>query len=500
MHSSFIPRALSFALPALFLTATAFGTTPTIVVTSPVNGSQITSPVNYVASASSADCANGISAMRIYSAPYVSAYTVAGGQMNTYINLTPGTYNTVVVAWDNCGGVATANVTITTTAEQQPGGFVYTVNNDYFSGDTANFVQGFSIVAGNGALAAILQGPVKANVAPQSVASDKGGYRLYVGDYVSGDVFAYFIDRSNGSLTPVPGDPFPVDRSVTAVAVHPSGKLIFAARDEQHPGDGVAVFQLQSNGSLTPAPGSPYTTQIGPQALVVDPSGKYLYVAEQSGYLQSYIDAFAIDETTGALTALPGSPFQIPIPSNCAAGAASPFDILDVAGNYLYTPDAWMDSISGFAIAGSNGTLTDIAGSPWPDENGCNVPPQCDTSCYDNPISLAMDGTGKFLYGLNSAPDVDDIAIYSIGANGVLTFVKYTGAQVGCFGPIRADSTGSYLYTSSCGVGVPNGYIGLVGFSINHTTGDLTELPTSPYTYLNQSTRAPVLQSLTVTP
>lgn len=497
MNSSFIPRALWFALVALCISATAFATTPTVIVTTPVNNSQTTSPVNYVASASSPGCANGISAMRVYSAPGVSAYTVAGGKLNTYINLLPGTYNTVVVAWDNCGGVATADVTITTTAERQPGGFLYTVNNDYFSGNTANFVQGFSIVSGNGALAPILQGPVKANVAPQSVASDKGGYRLYVGDYDSGDIFAYFIDRSNGSLTPVPGDPFPVDRTVSAVAVHPSGKLIFAAREELHPGDGVAVFQLQSDGSLLPAAGSPYATQIGPQALVVDPSGKYLYVAEQTGPQESYIEAFSINGTSGALTPLPGSPFHISIPNNCAAGAASPFDIIDSAGKYLYTADAWMDSVSGLAIGGTTGTLTEIAGSPWPDNGGCDVPPTCET-CAANPISLAVDGTGKFLYGVNQ--EVRDISIYSIGSNGALTYLKDTGTNVGCFGPIRADSTGNYLYASSCGTSVPYGYIGLVGFSINHTTGDLTELPTSPYTYLNQSTHAPVLQSFTVTP
>jgi len=160
----------------------------------------------------------------------------------------------------------------------------------------------------------------------------------------------------------VPGAPFPVDHSVTAVAVHPSGTLIFATRDEQHTGDGVAVFQLQSNGSLSPAPGSPYDTQIGPQALVVDPSGKYIYVADST----SYIDAFSIDETTGALTPLPGSPFPIPVPGNCAYGTSFPLDIIDPAGRYLYTADAWMDSISGFAVAGTNGTLTDVAALPGP--------------------------------------------------------------------------------------------------------------------------------------
>jgi hypothetical protein len=442
--------------------------------------------------------------MRVYPAYHDSAYTVAGGQLNTYINLTPGTYNTVVVAWDNCGGVGKADVTITITAESEPGGFVYTVNNDYFSGDTANFVQGFTIVAGNGALAPILQGSVNANVGPQSVASDHGGYRLYVGDYVSGDVFAYFINRSNGYLTPVPGAPFPVDRSVTAVAVHPSGKLIFAARDEQAAGDGVAVFQLQSNGSLVQAAGSPYATQIGPQALVVDPSGKYLYVADFGEYINSvnrdFIDAFEIDESSGALNPVAGSPFPIPVASNCTYGVANATDIIDLAGEYVYTADSWMDSISGFAVGGSPGTLTDMAGSPWADEGGCVVPPDC-TSCALNPSSLAVDGTGRFLYGLNSASGVWNIAVYSIGADGALTYVKYAGnLEAGCVGgPIRVDSTGNYLYSPAC-AGVPDGYIGLAGFSINHTTGDLTELPTSPYTYLNQSTRAPVLQNFAVTP
>jgi Lactonase, 7-bladed beta-propeller len=498
MISRCIPRTLSLVLSALVLTMTAFATTPTIVITSPANNAKTTSPVNYVANASSPDCAQGISAMRVYSAPSVSAYTVAGGQLNTYINLTPGTYKTVLVAWDNCGGVATADVTVTTTSQLQPGGFVYTANTDYWSGNSANFVQGFSIVAGNGALAPILQGSVQANVAPVSVASDKGGYRLYVGDQVSGDVFPYFINRDNGYLTPVPGAPFPVDRSVTAVAVHPSGKWIFATRDEQAAGDGVAVFELQSNGSLASATGSPHATENGPQALVVDPGGNYLYVADQNGYGNSYINAFEINQATGALTPVSGSPFALMNPA-CGTGGIDPTDIIDAAGKSIYLADRGADSTSGFGI-GANGTLTQITGSPWADYGSCPIPPYCD-NCVGNPLSLAVDGTGKFIYGVNTGSDVDDIAIYSIGTNGSLSFIKYAGnLEAGCGdGSIRTDSTGSYLYTSACD-GVPNGYMGLAGFSINHTTGDLTLLPTSPYTYLNQSTHTSVLQSFTVTP
>jgi 6-phosphogluconolactonase (cycloisomerase 2 family) len=499
MPSRFAPRVFSFVLSALFFTTAAFATTPTITVTSPANNSKTTSPVNYAATATSSGCAQGISAIRVYSAPSVSAYTIAGGSLNAYINLPPATYNTVVQAWDNCGGVAKVYITITTTSQAQPGGFVYTVNSNYFNtngGAPVNTVQGFSIVAGNGALAPILQGPVNANEDPLAVTSDKGGYRLYVGDYVSGDVFPYFINRSNGYLTPVPGAPFAVDRSVTAVAVHPSGTLIFSTRDEEASGDGVAVFQLQSNGSLAQAPGSPYDTQIGPQAMVVDPSGKYLYVADGN----SYIDAFSINETAATLTPLPGSPFTIPVPSNCSSDgrAAYPRDIIDPVGKYIYTADSSMDSISGFTVSSANGTLTDVAGSPWADNGGCDVPVSCD-SCSNNPSSLAIDGSGKFLYAVNA--ELLDISIYSISPVGTLTYIKDIGNPpgVGCNGVIRADSTGNYLYTDSCGVGAPIGFRGLVGFSINHSTGDLTELPTSPYTYPVQGENT-AMQDLTVTP
>ncbi len=68
--------------------------------------------VHYVASAASAQCAKGIAAMRIYTAPGVSAYTGNSNQLNTYITLSPGTYNTVVQAWDNCGGVGKTPITI----------------------------------------------------------------------------------------------------------------------------------------------------------------------------------------------------------------------------------------------------------------------------------------------------------------------------------------------------------------------------------------------------
>jgi hypothetical protein len=64
-----------------------------------------------VASATTS-CAAGVSAIGIYSAPGDLAYTTPGNHLNTELFFNPGTYNTVVQEWDNCGGSSTTPVTI----------------------------------------------------------------------------------------------------------------------------------------------------------------------------------------------------------------------------------------------------------------------------------------------------------------------------------------------------------------------------------------------------
>jgi 6-phosphogluconolactonase (cycloisomerase 2 family) len=499
----FFSQVLTVVLLALSLSYFAHASNPVVVVASPINGASVTGPINYVASAVSPDCADGILAIRIYSAPYVEAYTAGGPKLDTYINLQPGTYNTVVQAWDNCGNIGKTSVNITVTGEAQPAGFLFALNYDQ-SNLSAAYIQGFTIVPGNGSLALTGQGPVLANEEPVAIASDKGGYRLYAADYISGDVFAYFIDRSNGYLQTVPGSPFAAHRSVVGVAVHPSGLLIFAALSEYAAGDGVAVFQLQSDGSLKLAPGSPYATEPGPQAFAQDPDGKYLYVASSTA---GYIDAFAVDTVSAALTPLPGSPYKLPDvpcdPPNVVF-TAYPVSLIDLAGNYLYAADGTGGQIDGSTVASSAGTLTTLSGSPWKD-GGCEGGSGIDyPQAWMNPRSLAVDGTGKFMYALNNF--TNNIAIYSIASDGALTFLKFTPtADNACYGAARTDSTGDYLYAGSCITGplIPDPYNALVGFKINHTTGDLTLLPTSPYTYpeMNRPQGGrPQVQDIAVTP
>lgn len=77
--------------------------------------------------------------MGIYTAPYQLAYVVSGASLDTYLTLSPGTYNTTVEEWDNCGGAGTTPVTVTVNSGSS-GVFVTSPTNNSQVGSSVNFV------------------------------------------------------------------------------------------------------------------------------------------------------------------------------------------------------------------------------------------------------------------------------------------------------------------------------------------------------------------------
>jgi len=83
-----------------------------VTVTSPANNAQVTSPVNYVASASTSTCSKGVASTGIY-VDNVLTYVAQGASLNTQLSLSEGSHDTVVEEWDHCGGAAYTTVNIT---------------------------------------------------------------------------------------------------------------------------------------------------------------------------------------------------------------------------------------------------------------------------------------------------------------------------------------------------------------------------------------------------
>jgi 6-phosphogluconolactonase len=477
-------------LSLLGLNANADAAGPVVSVSSPTSGSSNSSPVHYVASATSPQCPQGIAAMRIYLAPQVSAFTVRSNTLDTSLPLSPGNYQTVVQAWDNCGGVGKTSISLTVTAKAlRPPRFLYATGD---SGGNQP-ISGYVVNPLTGALTSTNQGPIAGVTSALALASDRGGYRLYVGtsffdtktnldhEFVSG----YFIDRRNGHLNPVPGKRGSLGVIGGDIAVHPSGKLVFAGTNDFGGAGqpGILAFGVNSDGSLTQSSSSALPGDNAPITIAVDPTGRYLYVSQIIGVTASIV-AFDINRISGDLTPLPGSPFPLSTPG-CTDVLVT--QITDPTGRFLYDADAFdFLAISAFAISSTTGTLKEIPGSPFPDpsRNGCD---------FTRELSgLTTEPTGRFLYvgfiDNNFYPTHNTIQMFAINAgNGALTHVKDTAINYGGYngGVLAADPSGKYLYTSSDG--------GVIGFSINSSTGYLSLLPGSPFSPL------PV-QGLIVTP
>jgi 6-phosphogluconolactonase (cycloisomerase 2 family) len=221
-------------------------------------------------------------------------------------------------------------------------------------------IQEISINANSGALT--LGTPVTVNADIRTGIFDPAGNFLYVNDLSGGRIFIYDVDQTDGSLTPAASSPFtlPSSEQPTYIAIGGSGTTLFLYADlysSLHSGNGIAAFSINSStGALTVVPGSPFqSTSNAPDYICVDPSGKFLYGTDS---LNGLIDGFVINPTTGVLNSVPGSPFSTATTSDTIA--------IDPTGKFLYVTNYANSTIYGFSLDSVTGTISPLTGSPFP--------------------------------------------------------------------------------------------------------------------------------------
>jgi len=267
----------------------------------------------------------------------------------------------------------------------------------------------------------------------------------------TGSIEAWTFNTSTGGLTAVPGSPFSVG-GVTAPAglaiadnLGPAGPFLYVA-------DAGKIDALQvdnGTGTLTAVPGSPFTSGTNPY-LAVDPMNHFVFAADEDP--PGSVGAFTINASTGALTTVPGSPFLI---SSNSSGSLQPGQIaVDPKGSFVYVAIPSTSQIAAFSISPSSGVLTPVPGSPFAAGSGAFAVTILDNSGGKDLLYLSNRSAGT-VSGYNIDP-----------ATGVLS------AVAGSPFPIAADN----LVSDSLGHLYASGTSGMMVFSINPSTGALIQI------------------------
>ena len=107
------------------------------------------------------------------------------------------------------------------------------------------------------------------------MAIDPTGRFLYCPVYVSpteGDVWGYAINFSTGALSLIAGSPFPAGSESFSVSADPSGRFLYVGNinDNPLPYDTISGYAIDpATGALTPLPGSPFEADLQPYSLAV---------------------------------------------------------------------------------------------------------------------------------------------------------------------------------------------------------------------------------------
>jgi 6-phosphogluconolactonase (cycloisomerase 2 family) len=342
-----------------------------------------------------------------------------------------------------------------------------------------------------------------------SAASSVVGH-VYVNDNTSGEnTIAAFDRHADGTLTPVAGSPFAAGGAGTgsgigsqgALQITSDGKYLLAADAGS---DQISVLRIGADGGLKPVGGGPVSSG-GNEPVSITVHDDLVYVANAGdggsnytgftlnpgGHLRplasstvtlpdgstpgdvlfngdgtrlvgarvgtSLIDSFTVG-ADGRLTAAPGSPF--------AAQGAGPFgsEFRPTDPTELFVSNAHDGAGNGTVSAfsdGSDGALTSIGSSPFPDFQTA-------------PCWVEISHDGQFLFTVNTASN--SISRYGIGSDGTLGLIGSTPISTPAAGAedARLAPDGGTLWV------VDTGADKVSAFAVDG--GNLTELPSSPTT------------------
>ncbi len=286
---------------------------------------------------------------------------------------------------------------------------------------------------------------------PSCLALNAAGTRLYsanetdrAGDAKEGTISAFAIDRTNGQLTLLnsvrSGGAGP-----TYVSIHPSGTFLLVAN---YFGGSVAVLPIGADGALgTASDVKQDAGTIGPRRATNAPPGSFaisghdrthahMIQADPSGRFVLHVDlgldriyVWKFDGRAGVLT--PSDTPWVSLPP----GDGPRHVAFHPNGRWCYSIQEEGSTVVLFDYDGAKGSLAAR-------QTVSSLPPGYAGSNFTSEILVSSDG--RFVYAGNRLHD--SIAIFSVGANGELTFVADEWTRGDYPRSFAFDPTGGFLY------------------------------------------------------
>jgi 6-phosphogluconolactonase len=187
-------------------------------------------------------------------------------------------------------------------------------------------------------------------VTPTAIKASPNGSNLYVAAWDTtanaGYVFAFAI--GTGELTPLNGGvPTPAGIHPSALTVDPTGAYLYVT---DMTGNSILGYSISGN-SLTPLGGSPFPAGNKPSSIAIDAKANFAYVANS---LDSNVTGYSI--SAGELTR---------IASYAADTQPVAIGIDPALNQYVFTANFLANTVSGFQINATNGTLLNSQFSPF---------------------------------------------------------------------------------------------------------------------------------------
>jgi 6-phosphogluconolactonase len=314
------------------------------------------------------------------------------------------------------------------------------------------------------------------------------GNTIFVANKVSGDISRYTV-KSDGTLTAVTPTISTAGTNPVAIAMDAAGKTLVVLNQGNpfstpQAASSITVFAIGQGAALTPK--STTTIEFTPilpsqdaSAIAITPDGKFVYATSLQ---ENLLSGYSIDPTSGALTQVNGSPYTTgTTPSGLVVTPDDPANP-SANGIFVYVANADSGNISIFAVCdkvstaclNSDGTLTEITGSPMPANatelgsmviiNPAVITPPSHTFFYvvDQGANHVLQFTVAPVTGALTALSPADI---STGAKPIWVGAKSNGQYV------FAANNGGSSFSSYVITDPTNGVLTLAGSATTTTTG-----------------------------